>query len=277
MSEAMHPFDADTALTAIGANRFAATVSERWSLVAGHANGGYALGICMRALATSSAYPDPLVTSANYLRRVVPGPAELVVEQVRVGRRLWVGQTSLVQDGKEKVRVIANFGDLAAAAASSGPSDVRNTAPALPPVEDCVAVTERETPAAFQLARRLEYRYPRLPGWRTGSPGGVLTEEFWMRFAPEPVERHADTLALCSLVDMAAPPVMDLGEYNSTTIELTVHVRGIPAPGWLACRVSTRHLIDGYHDEDFELWDTDGRLVAQSRQLALLPTRRPTE
>jgi acyl-CoA thioesterase len=86
--------------------------------------------------------------------------------------------------------------------------------------------------------------------------------------------RAADPLALAALVDMAMPPVIDLGEAGSTTIELSVHVRGVPAPGWLACRASTRHVIDGFHDEDFEIWDSTGRLVAQSRQLALLPTRR---
>jgi hypothetical protein len=35
--------------------------------------------------------------------------------------------------------------------------------------------------------------------------------------------------------------------------------------------VSTRDVIDGYHEEDFEVWDSRGALVAQSRQLALLP------
>jgi hypothetical protein len=64
---------------------------------------------------------------------------------------------------------------------------------------------------------------------------------------------------------------MEIGAPGSSTLELTAHVRARPAPGWLACRVSTRDVIDGYHEEDFEVWDSRGALVAQSRQLALLP------
>jgi Thioesterase-like superfamily len=80
-----------------------------------------------------------------------------------------------------------------------------------------------------------------------------------------------DLLSLASLVDAAAPPVLELGETASATIELTVHLRARPAPGWLACRVPTRFVIGGYHEEDFEIWDSTGALVAQSRRLALLP------
>jgi len=54
-----------------------------------------------------------------------------------------------------------------------------------------------------------------------------------------------------------------------TTIELTVHLRARPAPGWVAFRTSTRFLSAGYFEEDAELWDSAGVLVAQSRQLAL--------
>ena len=64
---------------------------------------------------------------------------------------------------------------------------------------------------------------------------------------------------------------MEIGEPGSSTVELTVHVRARPAPGWLACRVATRYVTSGYHEEDFEIWDSGGTLVAQSRQLALLP------
>ena len=59
------------------------------------------------------------------------------------------------------------------------------------------------------------------------------------------------------------------------TIELTTHIRARPAPGWLRVVLRTRLLVDGYLDEDAEVWDEEDRLVAMSRQLALLqPPRR---
>lgn len=55
------------------------------------------------------------------------------------------------------------------------------------------------------------------------------------------------------------------------TVQLTVHLHRRPAPGWIATRLTTRHIISGFHEEDCELWDSSGALVAQSRQLAILP------
>jgi acyl-CoA thioesterase len=271
-----HPFDVDTAVRSRGGGRYDALVTDRWGLLGaggGFANGGYALALCLRAMQAECAHPDPIAVSATYLSRVRFGGAELVVETIRTGRRLSAVQGRLVQGGKERVRVIASFADLASA---SGRTEVRNVAPDLPPPMQCLAVANRSEVPGMTLADRLEYRYVELPGWRRGEPAGKLSDEFWMRFAPDEHGRgrDADTIALAALVDMAAPPVIDLGETGSTTIELSVHVRGIPAPGWLACRASTQHVIDGFHDEDFEIWDSAGQLVAQSRQLALLPRRK---
>ena len=65
--------------------------------------------------------------------------------------------------------------------------------------------------------------------------------------------------------------MLELGETGSATIELTVHLRAHPAPGWLACRASTRHVMDGYHDEAVGVLakDAAGRLAVT--RVALRP------
>jgi hypothetical protein len=55
------------------------------------------------------------------------------------------------------------------------------------------------------------------------------------------------------------------------TVELTVHVRAVPTPGPLRCVFRTRFVHGGMFEEDGEVWDSSGTLVALSRQLALLP------
>jgi hypothetical protein len=56
------------------------------------------------------------------------------------------------------------------------------------------------------------------------------------------------------------------------TIQLTVHLRAVASavnPPVLA-RVQTRTIAEGHLEETGELWSTDGLLLAESRQLALL-------
>ncbi len=139
------------------------------------------------------------------------------------------------------------------------------TPPALPPPAECVGVPVGSFGLA-SIAERIEFRAAELPGWFLGRPSGRPASEFWMRFADG---READLLSLPLLVDSTAPSVLELGA-GSTTIQLTVHLRAHPAPGWLACRATTRFVSNGYHEEDFEVWDSAGTLVAQSRQLALI-------
>ena len=68
---------------------------------------------------------------------------------------------------------------------------------------------------------------------------------------------------------MLPPVTFDLGMPGwAPTLELTAHVRAHPAPGWLKVRHATRNMAGGMFEEDCEIWDSAGRLVAQSRQLA---------
>ena len=92
----------------------------------------------------------------------------------------------------------------------------------------------------------------------------------WFRLpGGEPV----DSLALLCAVDAFPPTAFNarLPVAWTPTVELTAHVRASPAPGWLRCRFSTRFVTAGFLEEDGEVWDSAGRLVGQSRQLALVP------
>jgi acyl-CoA thioesterase len=259
-------FDTDTRVTPAGEHAYTAHLTDRWHALGGVPNGGYLLGVSLNALAHALPLPDPVVVSATYLRPAAPGAAEIGTETVRAGRRVATGEARLTQDGKEIVRTLATFADLTQA---DGRTHVRSTPPELPPPDDCRDVLEHAPPLpGVSITERFEYRAPELPGWARGAPTGESDLAFWLRFRDG---RDADPIALAAMVDAAAPAVLELGEPGSATIELTVHIRARPAPGWLACRASTRHLIGGYHEEDFEIWDGTGTLVAQSRQFAILP------
>lgn len=261
-------FDTDTAVARMSSGVYSATLSDRWNVPGGTPNGGYSLGVTLRALAHAMGelgLPDPLVVSAFFLRRASNGAAEVRTEIARVGQRTATGEARLLRDDQELVRAVATFTDLGQ---PRGRTLELGHAPELPPPDACIDARGGRSMPGVTLVERIEIRCAQPPGWLVGRPSGDPSATFWMRFADG---RDADTLSLASLVDACTPVVMELGARGSSTLELTVHVRARPAPGWLACRVGTRHVIAGYHEEDFEIWDSRGQLVAQARQLALLP------
>jgi acyl-CoA thioesterase len=224
------------------------------------------LATCVRALALDMPFPDPIVVSGFFLRPGTAGPAAVRTAVIRSGRTTAFGESALSQDGTEVVRATAAFAKLGhAGAGRDGLVFLDGRPPALPPPAECVGVPVASFGLA-SIAERIEFRSAELPGWFRGEPSGRPASEFWMRFADG---READLLSLLLLVDSTAPSVLELGA-GSTTIQLTVHLRAHPAPGWLACRATTRFVSNGYHEEDFEVWDSAGTLVAQSRQLALI-------
>ena len=262
-----YAFDTDTRVWPAGADgEFAAELTDRWNGTAGAVNGGYMLAACTRALALGMPFPDPVVVSGFFLRPGSAGPATIRASVIRSGRTTAFGESALNQDGREVVRATAAFAKLGdTGAGQDGPVFLDGSPPALPPPAECVGVPVGSFGLA-SIAGRIEFRSAELPGWFRGQPSGRPASEFWMRFADG---READLLSLPLLVDSTAPSVLELGA-GSTTIQLTVHLRAHPAPGWLACRATTRFVSNGYHEEDFEVWDSAGTLVAQSRQLALI-------
>jgi hypothetical protein len=122
------------------------------------------------------------------------------------------------------------------------------------------------------LTRRFDLRFePESAGWAMGRPSGRGLLQGWFRLADG---RQPDPVSLPTVVDALPPVTFDLGMPGwAPTMELTAHVRAVPAPGWLKVRHATRNLAGGMFEEDCEVWDSRGRLVAQSRQLARQPRR----
>jgi len=254
---------------------FDARLGEGWQIGAG-VNGGLLLAVMGNALRTRFAddgHPDPVAVSAYYLSASRPGPAVLRTEVLRRGRSMGTGQVSLVQeqDGRpvERVRALATYGDLGGL-----PDDVRTTAtpPDMPPPEQCIS-KDLAPPDFMERAsflNRLDLRLdPACVGWAVGDPSGRGLLQGWLRMADG---REPDPLLMLLAADALPPVTFDLGMLGWTpTLELSVHVRANPAPGWLAVTHRTRNYAGGLLEEDAEVWDSTGRLVAQSRQLARAP------
>lgn len=260
-------FGADTAVAVGDDGVVTAELSDRWDRLGGGPLGGYSLALALRALGLATSFPDPLTVSATFVRPAEHGPAGITTEIVRKGRTVATISGRLRQAGSERLRLTATFADRGRA---DDPTMQFGEPPAMPEPDDCVDPFTAMRPTGT-VADRVDYRFGRTPGWLQGAPTGDPTIEGWIRFADAgggSETTTVDGVGLALLVDAVPPAVLELGATGSSTIELTVHLRARPAPGWLAFRASTRSVTGGYHDEDLDLWDSTGTLVAQSRQLA---------
>ncbi|HUO45945.1 MAG TPA: thioesterase family protein [Acidimicrobiia bacterium] len=257
-----YTFAEDSRLTALSDGLYQAEVSERWS-IGGRPNGGYLMGIALNALILESPHPDPLTATGHFLSAAEPGPATVDVEMIKRGRSVSTARAVLRQNDRSRVELLATMGDLDG---QTGPSRMLSA----PPDLAANLVSSQGRPAPHPIVERFEFA---LPAEQAQVAAGIVDPaqeraEFAgkIRFA----DGMTPTMAsLPLLVDAYPPAVFNLGLLGWTpTIELTVHARGRPRGQWQILRVYTRHLIGGLLEEDAELWNEDGSLVAQSRQLA---------
>jgi hypothetical protein len=143
--------------------------------------------------------------------------------------------------------------------------------PKFPPIEECVNLGEWPGTVgpdgtagyAAQVDLRLD---PATIGWRQGNPAGLPEMRGYFRLRED---RDPDVYLLALAVDGLPPVVFGLGATGwAPTVELTWYMRAVPVPGALQVAARCRHVSGGWFDEEAEVWDAAGRLVAQSRQLA---------
>lgn len=258
-----------TAVAQNGEHSFTAELDAGWK-VAGAVNGGYLLGVAGRALRSlNPATPDPLVISTYYLGPSKEGPVDITTRILREGRSTSSYGIDLAQNGTATISAMATMGNL-----GELPDDVATTAtpPQLPPPEECISVAEasEDFKNSAPIIQRFDMRLdPATAGFAVGKPSGRGMLQGWIRFADG---TEPDSLSLLTFLDSFPPVMFDLGRFNwAPTMELTAHVRAVPAPGWIGARLFTQNIAGGMFEEDCELWDSSGRLVAQSRQLARQP------
>ncbi|KAA1398120.1 thioesterase family protein [Aeromicrobium ginsengisoli] len=255
-------YDIDTSSVPRGDGIRDLTLTDRWNTPLGKPNGGYILAAMLRGLGDEMAADDAMVGAVTYLASPETGAAELRTTTLRRGRRVQTGEAALWEGDRHIAQLLASFG------ARTGRSIELGTPPDLPAPDDCI--NPKDFPDAMPASTifdRVDYRLGAAPGWALGQPSGDPTFELWQRLAGG---REIDLPALAFLCDSYAPPVLEIGAAQSMTVQLTVHLHRRPEPGWIATRLTTRHVINGFHEEDCELWDEAGNLVAQSRQLAML-------
>lgn len=253
-----------------GPGRYRAMLGEGWDIF-GITNGGYLMSIATRAMEAESDGRTLISATGTYLNPANAGRVDVDVATLKHGRSLSTLRATLSREGKDLVSVTGVF------AAADRPKNEALLAvtgpPELPPPDECVLTEPSDdAPIPPPFSGKVELRVPaedavallEMTGQQARSRG-------WFRLKDgEPLNAHAVVLASDSF-----PPAIfyysEVGVGWTPTVDLAVQVRN-PAPvGWLACQFTTRFITEGLMEEDGEIWDQSGNLVALSRQLALVP------
>jgi acyl-CoA thioesterase len=277
-------FDRDTAVwreagpgrTQVGRQTlFGAEVAPDWRAGRGP-HGGYLAAMLLRALVESVGDETraPRSLTIHYARAPEPGPVQIGTVLEREGRSLSTLSARMHQGEELIALVLAAF-----SLPWGGPEidDVRMPDVEPPdPSREGVKLIEHGGP---EMARHIVLQ-PRMQGRPFAGAGQPMEIRGWLGLAePRPI----DALSLAFFSDALIPaPFMRLSEPAAVpTIDLTVHFRedtprpaagrSEPDPLELCLAVTRTELIhDGFFVEDGAIWASDGTLLAQSRQLAIV-------
>ena len=258
--------DDDLKLEEQAGGAFAATIGDTWWTPRGPL-GGYVMALVLNAMTLTVDDDERQVRSftTHFLRPPQAGSVTITPQVERTGRSLTSVSARLEQEGKLLALALAAFSQPWESPTFDdvpmpdvAPPEGREAPPQLPGGNNRPPFTDLVT---------MQHRFGELPfsGSDRGLTGG------WLGLREE---RPVDALAVTLLADAWFPaPWPRLHQLApAPTIDLHVHFRTpLPRPdGLLLGRFTNRVVRDGFFDEDGELWDESGTLVAQSRQLGLL-------
>lgn len=269
--------DADGPQSGPGRALFGAQIAPDWRAGRGP-HGGYLAAILLRTLIESVADEAraPRSLTIHYARAPEPGPVQISTTIERQGRSLSTLSARMHQ-GEELIALVLGAFSLP----WGGPEISRVQMPSVEPADpsrEGVKLIEHGGP---EFARHLVLQ-PRIEGELFAQGEQPMEVRAWMGLAePRPI----DALSLAFFADALIPaPYMRLPEPAAVpTVDLTVHFqehmprktddpsspKGDPRELCLA-QTRTELIHDGFFVEDGIIWASDGTLLAQSRQLAIV-------
>jgi acyl-coenzyme A thioesterase PaaI-like protein len=253
---------------------FEADLNEHWT-IGPKVHGGAMLALCANAARTAlDGSPDgavqPVAVSGSFLWAPEPGPMRLTTRIRKHGRRISVADVELAQGGRAAVHAVVTLGEPEHAAA---PLLSANPVPDLmtpePPADVAPIGPGHPMSGLVNLADGCDVR-PLVSTLQPRSDGGPPMIQLWVR----PRGAPPDVLFALMCGDVSAPVSFAVDRTGwAPTVQLTAYLRGLPADGWLRVLCSCVQIGQDWFDEDHTVVDCEGRIVVQSRQLAMVPAR----
>jgi hypothetical protein len=265
-------FTAAMALREIDPGVYEGELDKHWT-IGPKVHGGAMLALCANAARAvcQGGGLQPVAVSASYLWAPDPGVMRLVTSIRKRGRRISVVDVELTQGDRTAVHAVVTLGEpehLRAPLLSANPV-VDLMAPEPP---DDVAPIGPGHPLAglVHLGEGCDVR-PMLSTLRSSTDGRPPIIQMWAR--PRGVAPDALFALMCG--DLSAPVTFAVDRTGwAPTVQLTALLRRVPADGWLRVICTCVEIGEDWFDEDHIVVDQLGRIVVQSRQLAMVPAAR---
>jgi acyl-CoA thioesterase len=261
----MSKFERDTSVNEVEPGVFDGHINRDWWIVFGP-NGGFLAAMLVKAM--SAAADDhtraPRSLTIHYTAAPREGAIRIRTTIERAGRSLTTISARMEQGDRLIALAIGAFSSERTSAIefSHAPAPTVPLPEAVEPIED-----RRELPP---FTRQWEVRPAVGIQPFTGANESALVGGWIKPLDPHPI----DAALVAQLTDAWIPAVfVRLTEPDAVpTIDLTIHFRGdLPLePDYVLSTFETRLSTGGFIEEDGYIWARDGRLIAHSRQLALL-------
>jgi acyl-coenzyme A thioesterase PaaI-like protein len=255
---------------------FEAELNQHWT-IGPKVHGGAMLALCANAARTAAAgllggdagRREPVAVSGSFLWAPDPGPMRLSTLIRKRGRRISVVDVELSQGDRTAVHAVITLGSpehRVPPLLSANP--VLDLMAAEPPADIAPIGPGHPMAGLVHLAEGCEVR-PLVSTLRP-TDGRPPLIQMWVR----PRGAAPDVLFALMCGDVSAPASFAVGRTGwAPTVQLTAYLRGIPADGWLRVVCTCMQIGQDWFDEDHTVVDCEGRIVVQTRQLAMVPAR----